>query len=281
MSFNCLSELTEKIAETDRIARLAKDLLEGSEIISVHGELSEPRNRRSTANAMTKAALVLLSGYFEGFLKKLVEEFVDGLNDLKLPLQHTGDQLLLSIFQHSITDNRNKSLSKALSIKACISESSHFPLIQAAIGGTRGNPTVDNVESIFEKLGITAIIDKLSLRDYALDTTYTIVSQSQQLHKNLELALSGDITYLQKVIEIIDGKWSPKKQRRDVGYVGRIQALLKKRNRIAHGENWEEQVTPTELLEFNHDILKLCTGIHEYLLIEFESYKALDSSSVQ
>ncbi|MNN69237.1 hypothetical protein D3C81_1850090 [compost metagenome] len=127
---------------------------------------------------------------------------------------------------------------------------------------------------MFQRLGIPAIIDKLSLRDYALDSTYSTVSQSQQLHKSIELAVGGDVAHYQKVVEIIDGKWAPKKQRRDVGYVGRIQELLKKRNRIAHGENWGEQVTPTELLDFNRDILRLCVGIDEYLAVELENYKS-------
>ncbi|MCX2546837.1 HEPN domain-containing protein [Pseudomonas sp. COW5] len=279
MAFQCLSELTEKIAETDRVARLANNLLEGNELISISGELSEAGHRRTTANAMTKAALVLLSGYFEGYLKKLIEEFVGELNDLKLPLKSAGDELLLSILQHSITDNRNKSLPKALTIKNCISGGVHFPLVQDAIGGTKGNPTVDTVESMFQRLGIPAIIDQLSLRDYALESTYTTVSQSQQLHKSIELAVDGDVAHYQKIVELIDGKWAPKKQRRDVGYVGRIQELLKKRNRIAHGENWGEQVTPTELLDFNRDILRLCLGIGEYLSVELEKYKGLKSVS--
>jgi len=272
MAFQCLSELTEKIAETDRVARLAEDILEGNDIVSISGELSTGEHRRSTANAMTKAALVLLSGYFEGYLKKLIEEFVESLNDLELPLKSAGDELLLSILQHSITDNRNKSLPKILTIKNCITEDIHFPLTQEAIGGTKGNPTVDTVEAIFQRIGIPEIIDKLSMRDYELDSTYTTVSQSQQLHQSIELAVDGDVTHYQKVVELIDGKWAPKKKRRDVGYVGRIQELLKKRNRIAHGENWGEQVTPRELLDFNRDILRLCVGIDEYLTNELASY---------
>lgn len=273
MPFHCLTELTEKIAENDRVARLANTLLSGDEIISISGEMSETGNRRTTANAMTKAALVLLSGYFEGYLKKIIEEFVGELNDIRFTLNSAGDELFLSMLQHSITDNRSKSIPKVITLKNCISANEHFPLKQDAIGGTKGNPTVDTVEAMFQRLGIPEIIDKLSLRDYSLDSTYSTISQSQQLHQSIELAVGGDVAAYQKTVEIIDGKWSPKRQRRDVGYVGRIQELLKKRNRIAHGENWEEQVTPAELLDFNRDILRLCVGIDEYLTMELENYK--------
>ncbi|AZE15718.1 hypothetical protein C4K09_1238 [Pseudomonas chlororaphis subsp. aureofaciens] len=275
MTFQCLSELELKIGETNLVAKLAEKMLEGSEVGSILGELSDPSPRRATANAMTKAALVLLCGYFEGFLKKLIEEFVDELNDLRLPLNNVGNELLLSVVQHCISDNRNKTLPKVLSIKDCIAQDSHYPLLQDAIGGTKGNPTVDVVENMFQKLGIPEIIDKLSVRDYALDSTFTTVSQSQQLHQSIEAVVGDDIASYQKIIEIIDGRWGPKKQRRDVGYVGIIQELLKKRNRIAHGENWEEQVTPTELLDFNRDIFRLCNGVAEHLSLELDSYRKL------
>lgn len=274
MTFQCLSELELKVNETKLVAKLAEKMLEGGEVGSILGELNDAFPRRATANAMTKAALVLLSGYFEGFLKKLIEEFVDELNDLRLPLNRAGNDLLLSVVQHSISDNRNKTLPKILSLKDCINQDTHYPFLQDAIGGTKGNPTVDAVEGIFQKLGIPEIIDKLSVRDYSLDSTFTTVSQSQQLHQRIEAVMEGDITNYQRIIEIIDGKWAPKKQRRDVGYVGRIQELLKKRNRIAHGENWEEQVTPAELLEFNEDIFRLCNGIAEHLSLELDNYKS-------
>lgn len=273
MTFHCLSELQAKIGETDLVAKLAEKMLEGNEIGAVLGELSDSSPRRAAANTMTKASLVLLCGYFEGFLKKIIEEFVGELNDLRLPLNKAGDDLLLSVIQHSIGDNRTKTIPKLLHLKGCIAQDKHYPFLQDAIGKTKGNPSVDMVESLFQNIGISEIIDKLSAKDYALESTYTTTSQSQQLNNLIESAVDGNLTFQQKIIEIIDGKWAPKKQRRDVGYVGIIQELLKKRNRIAHGENWEEQVTPTELLGFNQDILRLCTGIAEHLNLELEEYK--------
>ncbi|KAB0566606.1 hypothetical protein C9383_15950 [Pseudomonas palleroniana] len=273
MTFHCLTELKLKIEETDLVAKLAEVMLQGGEIGAVLGELNDSSPRRSAANTMTRAALVLLTGYFEGFLKKLIEEFVGELNDLKLPLNRAGDELLLSVVQHSITENRNKALPKILNLKDCISRDTHFPFLQEAIGKTKGNPSVDIVESLFQNIGIPEIIDKLSAKDFQLETTYTTVSQSQQLNNLIGLAVNGDLILHQKIIDIIDGKWIPKKQRRDVGYVGIIQELLKKRNRIAHGENWEEQVTPREVMDFNRDVLRLCTGIAEHLSRELEFYK--------
>lgn len=279
MTFHCLSELRAKIGETDLVAKLAEKMLEGSEIGKVMGELNDPSPRRAAANTMTRAALVLLCGYFEGFLKKLIEEFIDELNDLKLSINQAGDDLLLSVIQHSITDNRGKTLPKLLQLKGCIVQDTHYPFQQDAIGKTKGNPSVDMVESLFQNIGISEIIDKLSAKDYSLESTYTTTNQSQQLNNLIGSAVNGNLVIQQKIMDIIDGKWAPRKQRRDVGYVGIIQELLKKRNRIAHGENWEEQVTPKELLDFNQDILRLCSGIAEHLSAELETYKNIPAKA--
>ncbi|MBV4507061.1 hypothetical protein HU751_019715 [Pseudomonas sp. BW13M1] len=273
MNFRCVTELDLKISEIKLTAKLAKTILDGPEIGNVLGEMAEAPCRRSTANTMTKAALVLLTGYFEGFLKKLIEEFVGELNDLELPLNLAGDELLLSVLQHSIGVDRAKTMPKAMELKSCIAGDGHYPLMLETAGKTGGNPSVDNVESLFLRLGIPEIIDKLSVRDFSLDNTYVTVSHSQQLQRHIEAALGGDLASSQKIFEIIDNKWTPKKQRRDVGYVGVIQELLKKRNKIAHGENWGEQVTPAELSGFCDQIIKLCSGIAEFLYDELNSYK--------
>ncbi|MFG9521509.1 MAE_28990/MAE_18760 family HEPN-like nuclease [Pseudomonas aeruginosa] len=273
MSFDCVEELEVKVSEIQLVAKLADTMLEGSEIGEVLGELADASPRREAANTMTKAALVLLTGYFEGFLKKLIEEFVGEINDLNLSLNNVGDELLLSILQYSITDNRNKTLDKALGLKACFVGNAYYPLVQDAIGGTKGNPTVDTIETMFQRVGIPEIIDKLSIADFGLDSTYAAVSQSQPLRAQISSALAGDLVSSEKILEIIDRKWLPKRQRRNVGYVGVIQELLKRRNRIAHGENWGEQVTPQELDDCCIQVLKLCTGIASSLYAELSTYR--------
>lgn len=273
MSFQCLTDLELRILEINLTSKLAEKMLEGAEIGGVLGELADSKDRRSTANTMTKAALVLLTGYFEGYLKKLIEEFVGEFNDLELPLNLAGDELLLSVLQHTIGSDRKKAMPKALELKSCFISDHHYPLALEAAGKTSGNPTVDTVEEIFLRLGIPRIIDQLSIKDFSLDSTYVTVNQSQQLQVHIEAIVGGDPASCQKILDVIDGKWRPKEQRRDVGYVGIIQELLKKRNRIAHGENWGEQVTPAELKGFCDQIIRLCTGIAEHLRFELESYK--------
>lgn len=43
---------------------------------------SEPGGNIMAMNALTRSGLVLLCGYFEGFLREMCKEFVEELNDL-------------------------------------------------------------------------------------------------------------------------------------------------------------------------------------------------------
>ncbi|MBS0984130.1 MAE_28990/MAE_18760 family HEPN-like nuclease [Gluconobacter cerinus] len=273
MTFACLIEFRKKICESDKIANFALFLLDGNSADFAYEGLETVPAKRSMANEMTRSALVLLCGYFEGYLKKIIEEFVETFNSLDLPLKGTEDLLLLSIFQKSITENREKSLPKALQIKKCLIEDICFPLTTEAIGKTNGNPTVDTVDNLFQRIGIPEIIDTLSIQDHGIDSTYITVNQSQKFQRQIEQATGSDVLSSQKIIEFIDSQWTPTKKRREVGYVGIIQELLKKRNRIAHGENWDEQVTPQELINFNSNILKLCEGISLNLEKKIHDYQ--------
>ncbi len=281
LKLKSFDDLLERIHEANSIAILAKDILDNAEIGTFLISLSDTASRRATANAMTKSALVLLCGYFEGYLKKVIVEFVDTLNDHKLPINSMSDSILYCLFEDSIQKSKGETVESILKLKECIANSNHHPFSGKAIGTTKGNPTVDMVESIFSKIGIKDVIDKLSIRDFSIESTYI---KSSQLDKNflrkLNAALDGDLQTSENIIAIIEKKWEPKNKRRAVGYVGVIEELLKIRNRIAHGENYGEQVTPDELTTHAENIKKLCSGIHELIINELQMYIALDPSII-
>lgn len=276
LKLKSLDDLLERINEANSIAILAKDILDNSEIGTFLVSLSDVASRRATANAMTKSALVLLCGYFEGYLKKVIIEFVDTLNDHKLPINLMSDSILYCLFEDSIQNSKGETVESILKLKECIASANHHPFNGKAIGTTKGNPTVDMVESIFSKIGIKDVIDKLSIRDFSIESTYI---KSSQLDKNflrkLNTALDGDLQVSENIVAIIEKKWEPKKKRRSVGYVGVIEELLKIRNRIAHGENYGEQVTPDELIAHAENIQKLCSGLHDLTVNELQTYLAL------
>jgi hypothetical protein len=69
---------------------------------------------------------------------------------------------------------------------------------------------------------------------------------------------------LESITTEIESKWRPKRKRRDVGYVNKIQELLQRRNRIAHGEGYQ-QITPAELCDFVDSVERLSRGLSEAL----------------
>lgn len=276
LCLSCFTDIKERINETNCIANLANDILSNGEIGTVLLSLEDAQVRRGTANAMTKSALVLLCGYFEGFLRNIVVEFVSVLNDCKLPITELSESILYCLFEDSVQGSRESVQENVARIKDCLVGVNHFPFDSRVIGGTKGNPTVDMVESIFQKIGIADVIDRLSIQDFSIDSTYINSSQlDKSFLRKIDLAVGGDRSISEGVVGVIEAKWGPKKKRRSVGYVGVIQELLKVRNRIAHGENFGEQVTPEDLLGHSNNVLRLCEGLHSIVAEELEVYLSL------
>jgi hypothetical protein len=249
---------------------LNESLLEVELIVAAAStSLSEGKTGLTTANAMTRAGLVLLCGYFEGFIREIVEEYIDILNDRKVSLNDFSEPLFCSVIDGFSEEFRRNSLENFDTLKAIITNNNPAKLNAKALSKTGGNPTVDTVESIFAGLGFKNVIDKITINHYPdLATTFTTESQVDAKFRTsiksvLEVSsIENHEGLLNDVIALIDQKWQPRKKRRKVGYVTEIEELLKKRNRIAHGEG-RQQITPEELTNHKNIVLKLADGLHE------------------
>lgn len=251
----CLTEIEERFNEIDMLADLAASML------------SDP-TKRVTGNAITRSAVVLLSGYFEGGVRDLAEEFVDVVNDSKICISKIPEAMLCILAEEAVDSFKQKKNKLAL-LSEKIRGGGHIEFNKKKYVKTNANPSVDNLEVLFSVFGLGNIIDELSIRDYGVDSTYTAESQiTEQLKEQIEIAIAsrggsaGDL--MPEICGAIESKWAPKRKRRKVGYVSEIEELLKKRNRIAHGEG-REQVTPEELRRYKEGISKLTKGINEML----------------
>lgn len=228
---------------------------------------------RDLGNATTRAALVLLTGYFEGFIRDLSGDFVDNVLDKEIKISKIPNNL----FSSWILDRIQSQPLAAYEIKQLILEDKCADLNKRKISKTGGNPTVDTIESIFSVLGIDSIIDRLSKLDYSIETTFIEESQiSPSMRTELVAALSRNAgqettNSLSEIFSIIDKKWKPKKKRRKVGYVHEIEELLRKRNNIAHGEE-RMQITVEELNETADCLEKLAEGLHSSVRMLIESF---------
>lgn len=253
MAMDCYTALQESLSEVGLIVEAAREALE------------EGGDGRVKCNAMTRAGLVLLCGYFEGFIRDLVEEYVDALNDEGVGVGRLPESLFCAVLEGGIASYRGSSSSSLLRLRESIVSGGAVRLNSKQLSKTGGNPSVDNVESIFSGIGIDAVIDKLSILDYSVESTYFFESQvDTRFRRSIEAAIGGEASddSVSRVVQVIEGRWQPRKKRRKVGYVGEIEELLKKRNRIAHGEG-REQITPDELEGHCNMIARLSAGLHD------------------
>ncbi len=261
---DCFDRLTESLKEIDLIADHAQSLLE---------DRSNEGNR-ILGNAMTRSGLVLLCGYFEGYLRDLMEEFFEAINDgeIRISILPAGIfSHLLEITQQAYTQNKPQFFEE---LKLKLQEDQHHKISHARFSKTNSNPSVDVVETMFSNIGIEQVIDHLSIIDFELDSTFTTEPQSEMVKDKIEAKLNesspSESALLSDLLKIIDEKWLPKSKRRKVGYVSAIEELLKKRNRIAHGEG-RELITPSDLKMHNSQIAGLSIGLHRLVSQKLET----------
>lgn len=246
--FSSHSSLLDGLIEIDRIAEHADALL-----------MTRTPSDLLLANAITRSGLVLLCGYFEGFVRELAQDAVDAVNDLQIDVNKLPASILVELLVQAVSYSGEKRVLELTRIRDNIKERKPCTLDRKRLSSTGGNPTVDAIEGVFATLGVAAVIDTLSIRDFGLESTFTVERQSKSIEGELNKVVA-DETILEKVLEVVDSRWSPRKKRRSVGYVSAIEELLKRRNRIAHGEG-REPVTPRELREYREHIGRLAEGM--------------------
>ena len=272
MHLNCYDTLVGNLDDIRLLAEAAESAL-------AQEEKGSDRSHIKQGNAMTRAALVLLCGYFEGFVREIAEEFFAILKEEKVQLDVFPAPLFCAVAKEMVGKLDPQKANTIANFKEILSDNKDVPFNEKQLAKTGGNPTVDTIEGVFNYLGIPVIIDALSIRDYDIDTTFHKESQVDQIMKNrisdvIQKRFADAVPEtIDEIVKLIDTKWPSKQARRKVGYVRDIEEILKKRNRIAHGEG-SEQITPLELSEFLDKITKLATGLHEMACISLKEIQA-------
>lgn len=173
---DCYTNFRESITEVLLIAASAEDSLADR---SPQGRLQ--------GNAMARAGLVLLCGYLEGYIKDIVEEFIESLNDEKVGVNELPPYLFCSIIEPLAASHKKSPGSTILEdFRSSVINNQAQKLDSKRLSKTGGNPTVDTIESIFLNIGIPQIIDKLSISDYGVTSTYTQENQADHLRSEIE-----------------------------------------------------------------------------------------------
>jgi hypothetical protein len=241
-------------------------------------------NHRMLGNALTRSGLVLLSGSFEGFLRDLVSEYIEEIGDRRIAFPDLPTGFVCSAAEKILQLKKNGKLDELRKAAKAIATGTDFQFDYKKMANTGGNPTVDVVEDLFTSLGHPNVIETLSIQDFGIDSTYSEERRSDAVRARIRTALQGHVDgdlALTNVLTIIDEAWTPRRKRRDVGYVSAIQQLLSKRNRIAHGEGRDE-ITPTDLSSHVEGIGRLAAGLTSILDNSLADLDALmDESTAQ
>lgn len=152
-SFSATDELFASLAVVDQVAAL----------ISLPTALS-PANLPTT-NAISCGVVVLLSGYFESFLKDIVEDFIGELNSLNKPLvsipyemrhKHfaSGAQALTWASKKDKKSNQTTNSEDLARRLASLANPLNYELAWEAFADTKSNPGPDVVSGMLKGLGI-------------------------------------------------------------------------------------------------------------------------------
>lgn len=159
-----------------------------TEYISSVGHIREVCNWLSTPPALTVQALpvnrsmccgcvLLLSGYFESFLKDSIETFINKLNSLRLPIASIPREMVYQHFEggaeHVRTySKKDKSENVDLSLihvkdflsrlSSITSEDDEYQLVWEAFANTKSNPNTDVVKDLLSNVGIKKTWPKIN-----------------------------------------------------------------------------------------------------------------------
>jgi len=263
-----LTKFNSALKEIELLLFETRSALQKSEEARTSISKSDQLNR---ANTFSRSALVLLCGHFEGYLKEILKEFATIVNQANVKVDYTPTLLLetaLSTILERCPSGGEKYRQK---LQSTICGQTALRLEPKSISNTGGNPKVEIIEQMLLKIGIPDVLEQLSQEDFGY-TTYSKKSQvDNSMRRSIHACISErtdisgntqDLT--SDIIELIEGKWQARSQRREVGYVAVIQDLLKKRNIIAHGEAILK-ITDKELEDYIKNIRKLAVGLEKVI----------------
>lgn len=267
-AFDRFSELLD---EVDLLLKETRSALEEADNSKTAIEKSQHLSR---ANTFARSGVVLLCGHFEGFLKNLLTEFASEINDAKIQPEFVPASLLETVLDTILQRCSSGSETHRKKLQDLVSGKASIEMDGKVFSNTGGNPKVDVIDKMLNKIGIVDAIEELSQRDFGVTTrakkSQVDLSFTSRI-KSILSARSLDISYANQIeteiIQLIEDKWAPKLIRREVGYVATIQELLEKRNLIAHGEGYPK-VTDVELERLINEIKSLALGLDQMIHIQ-------------
>ncbi|RFP62743.1 MAG: hypothetical protein BJG00_003070 [Limnothrix sp. CACIAM 69d] len=236
--------------------------------------LSLERSRlRKKQELLIKGSIVLMCGYFESFIRDLLEDFYEKLNLQKsIYIFHLPETLQKFVLKKKFEelDKLQTGSPKVALILDVIYGISPVKFNSQELSRTESNPSVDVIERLLYRIGISDFFEEVSKRRFNestyIDIPHAAVDSGLQnkIGRAINEHLQGESEekLYGVIISLLRDKWPPRRKRRRIGFIRIIDTLLKYRNLIAHGDD-NPEVTLDYLKETRDDLKDLGDEIYK------------------
>ena len=217
----------------------------------------------STIDALTRASIVLLSSHLEGFLQDIMEEFIEGLNELEISFSKLPVELYVQneFPKGKFYDNRKEMIKFIENVKLLQKIDPEISLNKNNFNKTESNPTSDIINKLFNIIGVENVIDELNIKIKKLSDkkkykNFFTDDEKKELEEQYGCIIDGIDKYIVKKRNMVN------KKSRAIGFYNTINRLLDYRNNIAHG-NFNMRISIQELIEIKDEIEELVRGLSD------------------
>jgi len=223
--------LNQRLNEIDLIVNAAKGVFESD---------------NSLYNSLCRSAQVLLSAHFEGYLKELIKNVMEDINQCS-SFRHSHKQLKKRVCEYFLVSNNEKITNeKHIKIQELIEIFEELNIKfkkEYFYGGTENkNPKASILDKIAEQFGVNVFFNQIAQSNLDLvfsDTYQSSVQRCSQIKSYLIEKTTGYPYQIKKEFLEIDSE----KRVTDNLWEAFLSDMLKRRHDIAHGTEIESSVS--------------------------------------
>jgi hypothetical protein len=177
---NCFVATDEFLSSLDTIETVAQSLSSPAALKS---------NQLTSTNAVSCSIIVLLSGYFESYLKDIIKEYIDSINSLNKPLtaiplsmqlkHYSGGADALVWASKKDKKLKSTSISQDLTSRLGSLDKSKYYLAWESFANTKSNPGTDTISTLLSGLEI--------------EKGWTLINDLNKSHGRLDMFLTSFI----------------------------------------------------------------------------------------
>lgn len=152
------AQFNEVLDEVNLLLKETRSALEDASKSQTAVEKAEHLRR---ANTFARSGVVLLCGHFEGFLKNLLSEFASKINSAEVQPEFLPVSLLETVLETMLKRCSSGSERHRQQLQDLVAGKLSIEMDANAFSETGGNPKVDVIEKMLNRIGVTDAIEEL------------------------------------------------------------------------------------------------------------------------